>query len=303
VQTPPEPGVDATSAAAENEAGVNETLPSSPDLEVINKNSKEAQNNTVSVSGKLAFTPPPVLKVHASGLISSDEMADSGSIAASFEERQMLTTYDTAYVKFRRSEPPCKPGDKLILFRPDGTIEHPLSHRKLGDKTKTVGIVSVLSVRGDVCTVQVERVFEEIERGDRARTWSPQDKRIAPRPNTADVSGVIVSALNPGLTHYGEANEVFIDKGAADGVQEGNTFAVVRHGDGLSNQMVVGSYTAGEEGEKSARVKTPDENVGLLLVVDTKQHLSTAVVIKSVRELAAGDQVEMHPGGAGGGAR
>jgi hypothetical protein len=304
VQTPPEqqqPGTEvANTTPQEQQPAAGEPPPPTPDVDVISKSSKEVTSNTVSVSGKLAFTPPPVVTVRASGLVSPDELADAGSIAASFEEREMLSTYDTAYVKFR-GESPAKPGDKLILFRPDGAIVHPITHRKIADKTKTVGIVKVLSIKGDVTIVQIERVFEEIERGDLARPWSPQDKRVAPRPNTADVSGVIVSAVNPGLSTYGEANEVFLDKGAADGVQEGNTFAVVRRGDGLSNQMVVGSYTAGEQGEKSGRVHTPDENVGLLLVVDVKDHLSTAIVIKSVRELAAGDEVEMHTSGAGGG--
>ncbi len=303
VQAPTEQGVEATSANApeeQPEAPGAQPPATSPDLEVVTRNSREMNNNSVSVSGKLAFTPPPVVKVRASGLVSPDELADSGSIAASFEEREMLSMYDTAYVKFR-GESPAKVGDKLILFRPDGAITHPISHRKIGDKTKTVGIVKVLTVKGDVSTVQIERVFEEIQRGDLARPWSPQDKRVTPKANTAEVAGVIVSALNTGLTTYGEANEVFIDKGTADGVQEGNTFAVVRRGDGLSNEMVVGSYTAGEQGEKSAKVITPDENVGLLLVVDAKDHLSTAIVIKSVRELQAGDQVEMHTAGAGGG--
>jgi nucleoid-associated protein YgaU len=302
VQAPPEPGVEAANAPPEEAPAVSEAA--SPDLDVVKRSSKEsrASNNSVSVSGKLAFTPPPVVTVRASGLVSPDEMAEAGSIAASFEEREMLTTFDTAYVKFRGGgEPPCKQGDKMILFRPDGEIKHPLTGRKLADKTKTVGVVNVLSIKGDVCIVQVERVFDEIARGDLARPWSPQDKRVTPRANNAEVSGVIVSAVNPGLTTYGEANEVFIDKGSADGVQEGNTFAVVRRGDGLSNVMVVGSYTAGEMGEKAAKVQTPDENVGLLLVVDTKEHLSTAVVIKSVRELQAGDHVEMHATGAGGG--
>jgi len=36
-------------------------------------------------------------------------------------------------------------------------------------------------------------------------------------------------------------------------------------------------------------------------VIDTREHLSTAVVVKSVRELQAGDMVEMHASGAGGG--
>ena len=124
---------------------------------------------------------------------------------------------------------------------------------------------------------------------------------MAPRPNTADVVGRIVQAVNPGLTEYGEANEVFIDRGSADGVQEGNTFAVVRQGDGLSNAMVVGSYTAGVQGAMSAKADVPEENVGLLLVVDAREHVSTAVVVRSIRELQAGDFVEMRASGSGGG--
>src|SRR5207237_1066047 len=86
------------------------------------------------------------------------------------------------------------------------------------------------------------------ERGDLVRPWVAQDKRIAPRPNAADVVGRIVQAVNRSLTEFGEAHEVFIDRGEADGVQEGNTFAVVRQGDGLSNAMVVGSYADGAGG-------------------------------------------------------
>ena len=92
------------------------------------------------------------------------------------------------------------------------------------------------------------------------------------------------------------------DGGDADGVQEGNTFVVVRHGDGLTNVLVTKSYAEGEGGSTAANVKTPDEAVGLLLVIDTKEHLSTAIVVKSVRELQEGDVVEMHASGAGGGA-
>lgn len=291
--------------AAQAQAG-GEELPATPgtgsaDLEVVSKDSREsrASRNSVSVSGKLAFTPPPVVTVRASGLVSPDELAAAGSLAASFEERQMLTTYDTAYVTFK-DEGTVKPGDKLVFFRPDGPIVHPVTHRKIADKTKTVGVAKVLLVNGNLATVQVERVLEEIERGDLARPWTPQDKRIAPRANKSEVQGVIVSATNPGLTTFGEANEVFIDKGTADGVEEGNTFAVIRKGDGLNNVLVTGTATQGSEGRSAALVKTPDENVALLLVIDAKEHLSTAVVVKSNRELEAGDAVLMRASGAGG---
>ncbi len=273
----------------------------SPDLEVVKRNSREsiASNSTVSVSGKLGFTPPPYVMVRASGLVTPEEMQNAGSLAASFEEKEMLSSYDTAYVRYK-GDAPVKPGEKLLIFRPDGEIVHPLTHRKLASQTKTVAVAQVISVKGDLATVSIGQVWEEIGRGDLIRPWTPQENRVAPRPNRADVSGVLVAAVNPGLSTFGEYNEVFIDKGSADGVEEGNTFAVVRRGDGLSNELVTKSMAEGEGGKVAQKEKTPDENVGLLLVVNAREHLSTAIVIKSVRELKAGDQVEMRSSGAGG---
>ena len=305
-------GVDANAAetppeepAPETPSGLTSvTPPASADLEVVNKNSRESQTalNSVSASGKLAFTPPAVVTVRTSGLVSPEELANAGRLDASFEEKEMLATYDTAYVSFKHGVP-AKVGDKLIIFRPEGTITNPLTGKKVAEQTKTVAVVRILSIQGTQATVQVERTWEEIARGDLVRPWEPQDKRVAPRPNTSDVKGMIVQAVDPGFSTMGEFHEVFIDKGSADGVQEGNTFAVVRHGDGLTNVLVTQSYAEGPGGAEAKSVKTPDENVGLLLVTDTREHLSTAVVVKSVRELQPGDLVEMHPSGSGGGAR
>ena len=312
VQAPPEqqPGVESASANAEPEAPVAEpegsqsvTPPQTPDLDVVNQNSREGQasNNSVSVSGKLTFSPPPVVKVRTSGVVTPEERASAGTLDASFEEKEMLATYDTGYVNFRGGVP-AKPGDKLVIFRPVGDIVDPVSHKKLGDQTKTVGVVKVLTVNGEQATVQFEKAYEEVQRGDLARPWTPQDKRIAPRANTADLQGTIVRAVDGGRATLGEQNEVFIDRGTADGLQEGNTLAVVRHGDGLWNEMVTQSYTVGGTGANAKGVRTPDENIGLLMIIDAKEHLSTALVIRSVRELQAGDLVEMHAQGAGGGA-
>jgi LysM domain-containing protein len=303
-----QPGVDATARnAPEEEAGaspdVSVSPPSSPDLDVVSRNSREgnAALRSVSASGKLAFTPPPVVSTRSGGLVSPEELKNAGTLEASFEEKELLVTYDTAYARFK-GEMPVKAGDKLLVFRPEGPIVDPVSHRTLATQTKTMGVAKVVSVDGQQATLAIEEAFEEIQRGDRVRPWSPQDKRIAPKPNTAEVKGRIVQAVNSTLTTYGEQNEVFVDRGSADGVQEGNTFSVVRHGDGLNAAGVTKAYTAGAGGMRAMGVVTPPENVGLLLVVDTREHLSTAVVINSVRELQAGDQVEMHAAGAGGGA-
>jgi hypothetical protein len=201
-----------------------------------------------------------------------------------------------------KDTPPVRIGDRIIFFRPDGDIMDPVTHKKLAEQTRTIGVAKVLAVKDRLCTVQVERNFEEIERGDLVRPWVAQEKRVTPRPNTTDVSGFIVGDTTKEISDMGESNVVYIDRGSADGVQEGNTFAVVRKGDGLNESMVSAkAKSAGKQGEAAAKVDTPTENVGLLLVTDTSEHVSTAVVIKSVREISPGDAVEMRAGGAGGG--
>ncbi|HET9753218.1 MAG TPA: LysM domain-containing protein [Myxococcales bacterium] len=306
-QVEEEAGLEATARnAPEEESGaspdVSVSPPSSPDLDVVNRNSREgdAALRSVSASGKLAFIPPPVVNSRGGGLVTPEELRNAGTLEASFEEKELLATYDTAYARFK-GEMPVKKGDKLLIFRPEGPIVDPVSHKTLATQTRTVGVGKVVAVDGQQATLQIERSFEEMERGDRVRPWTPEDKRIAPKPNTADVTGRIVQAVDAGLTTYGEANQVFINRGSADGVQEGNTFEVVRHGDGLNAAGVTKAYTAGAGGMRAMSVQTPPENVGLLLVVDAREHLSTALVVRSVRELQSGDVVEMHAAGAGGG--
>jgi nucleoid-associated protein YgaU len=281
---------------------VDVTPPEAADLAVVRQGSREFDQSStaVSVSGKLAFKPPAVLTVRESGLVSPEEMRQAGSLDASFEEKDMLSTYDTAYVRFPSSVE-VNIGDRIILFRPVGDIVQPRTGRKLGTQTLSMGEAKVIATNGELATVQITRTWEEIERGDLARPWTEQNLRIAPKPNTREMKGIIVSAVRRGLTTYGESNEVFIDKGANDGVEVGNTFTVIRKGDGLRDLAVDGdAHNMGATGGRAAGVVVPNENVGLLLVIDVKDRLSTAVVVRSVKELQAGDKVEMHPHGSGG---
>jgi hypothetical protein len=300
------PGPDGQPPAAEDpndDPLAPSTPPPGPDTSIkATAEEQAAANGVVSKSGRLSFKPPSVLLVRASGLVTDQEVADAGTLEASFEEKQMLAQYDTAYVKFKQ-EGLARVGDKLIIFRPDGSITHPNTQQRLALKTKTVGEVKVVAVNGTLVTVQVGRTWEEIERGDLVRPWTEQMRRLAPRPNSKSVDGVVVSAKNETLSTMGEGQEVFIDKGKNDGVEDGNTFYVVRRGDGLtltSRNVSGGSDTAGEQGDRAAKVAVPDENVAMLMVIEARDTVSSAMVIRSVREIEAGERVEMRPGGSGG---
>src|SRR6266404_6058002 len=70
----PEAGIDATALNAPDEPmgaspDTSVSLPATPDLDVVGRDSRESRAalNTVSVSGKIAFSPPAVLSVRSSG--------------------------------------------------------------------------------------------------------------------------------------------------------------------------------------------------------------------------------------------
>ena len=303
-----EAGAQPQQGEGDTNASSDESLPvaqpsDGADFAVAGSDARElaASNRAVSASGRLSFTPPTVMSVRVSGLISPEERAQAGTIEGSFEEKQLLANYDTAYVHFKR-DPGIKVGDKLIIFRPDGDIVDPVTNKKLAEKTVTEGVASVVSVNSDSYTVLIDEADEEIGRGDLVRPWVPQEKRLVPKPNRVAVNGVIIGATDSNLSTLGEANEVFVNRGSADGVEEGNTFAVVQKGDGLGaiGGGMTTSYTEGEQGEKAQKQSVPDENIGLLLVVDVRAHVSTAVVLKSIRELEAGERVAMRTNGPSG---
>jgi len=96
-----QPGLDATARnAPEEEAGaspdVSVSPPSSPDLDVVSRNSREGNSalRSVSASGKLAFIPPPAVSARSGGLVSPEELKNAGTLEASFEEKELLATYD-----------------------------------------------------------------------------------------------------------------------------------------------------------------------------------------------------------------
>ena len=79
---------------------------------------------------------------------------------------------------------------------------------------------------------------------------------------------------------------------------------MVRNGDGLTltgGGLSTSTETAGAAGAKANRQQQPDENVAMLMVIDARDTLSVAVVIRSVREIEAGERVEMRPAGGSGG--
>lgn len=242
-------------------------------------------DDAVAVSGpyRIGYVPPRATTARHETFVTKRELEESGEIVAAFEDKLMLSTTDQAYARFKRSVNVQK-GEAYVIYRTERAIRHPVTGSIFGYQTVVIGAGRVTAVEDKAVKLLITQTFEPIERGALLGPWSERFvKQVARRANAAALTGRIIGASQEILTQLGEHHVVFLDKGKDDGVQEGNLFKVVRAGDPYGGPMAHAKWDD----------RLPKEDVGDLLVIDVKDHASTALVTRSLVELYVGDRIEM----------
>jgi len=246
------------------------------------------EKDAVAVAGpyKIGYVPPRSAYARRDAFVTPRELEESGTIRAAFEEKSMLSTRDRAYASFRKGGQ-VKAGETYSVYRTEREVKHPVTGEVIGFQSTILGAAKVVAVDEKSVKLVITSSYEPIERGDLLGPWTEKPYRpIAPKANSKRLDGYIVTSPVEVLTQFAESQVVFVDRGRADGVEEGNKFVVVRAGDPRGAPI---DRTTWDE-------SLPKEDVGSLLVVDVKEHASAALVTRSLRELAAGDRVEMRVG-------
>ncbi|MBM4319512.1 MAG: LysM peptidoglycan-binding domain-containing protein [Deltaproteobacteria bacterium] len=213
------------------------------------------------------------------GFVTDEEIRAAGSIRYSREERKMLGELDEVYIDFERL-PRVRPGDRWTILQLEDDLIHPIYKRKLGTKVDILGVVDIRAVTRKVAIGVIVRSYKEINRGALVIPLVPNFRSVKPRPNAKNIRGYIVDNYQ-NLLNIGQHQIVYIDKGVREGVEVGNRFHVVRRGDGI-------------EQLKADAIKTlPWEPLGEIMIVETRDHHSTGLVLGNIQELVAGDVVEM----------
>lgn len=259
------------------------------ELSDVSKGSLEkptyGEDDGVTVAGRIGYDGFAPLRTRSDGFITRGELKESGTIESSPEEKDHLLDGDRIYVKWDDRKN-LRVGDTYVLFRTRAEVRHPITGRDLGYLTLILGHAQVVSAEPDekYVVAVIRRSFSEIVRGDRVGPPGMMvARRIVQRPNAVDVRGTIVTALQDDATQWGQWDLVFVDQGRTQGVEVGNTFDVLRRGDGLDYD----GYTPPRE------QGFPVERVGRLVVVDVKEDISAAVVLRAINELHPGDRVVM----------
>lgn len=251
------------------------------------------EQDAVAVAGpyKIAYVPPRTKFARHDTFVTPRELAESGAIRAAFEEKIMLSSQDRAYASFQ-SEAGVKPGETYVVYKTDRPIYHPVTKELFGYQSTVLGSARVVAVDDRAATLVIAASYDAIERGAMLGPWTDKSWRpVARRPNRRALDARIIATQADVITVVGEHHVVFVDKGEADGVEEGNLLTVVRSGDLYGR----------DPHEAPWDPSLPKEDVGNLLVIDVKERAAAALVTKSLTDLVIGDRVEMRSDEAGSG--
>ena len=166
------------------------------------------------------------------------------------------------------------------IFRQGKTYIDPETGEFLGINADDVGSAEIVDMEGDIATMMLTRVTQEARIGDRlfASEERAVNSSFMPSEPEEEINGLILDVPR-GVTQIGQFDVVTLNKGARDGLKDGNVLAVYKTGETVRDRVT---------GEN---VKIPDERAGLLMVFRTYEKLSYGLVLQATRSLAVQDKV------------
>lgn len=166
------------------------------------------------------------------------------------------------------------------IFRADGVFVDPETNEVLGQLAREIGGTRLVNRGDDISTLAVNRSREEIRGGDRLLPVVEQKLTATffPSPPEGEVSGVILAVEN-GVNQIGRLDVVVINRGARDGMKEGNVLGIDRRGE-LARDPVTGET-----------LQMPDSRGGLMMVFRTYEKVSLGIVLEANQALAVNDKI------------
>lgn len=172
------------------------------------------------------------------------------------------------------------------VFRIGKVYTEPETEEVLGVNLDDVGSAELLAVNGvergdsDVATLYLTRVSQEVYVSDRLLPAEEQalTSTFFPSAPDAAIDGIILDVPR-GVTQIGYMDVVILNKGARDGLIEGNVLAVYKTGETVRDRL------------NGDLVKIPDERAGLLMVFRVYDKLSYGLVLRASRSLKVEDRV------------
>lgn len=207
-------------------------------------------------------------------ILQAGEEANAVRIVATQEDRVLLGSGDTAFVRGI----PDASVEKWQVFRPGKPLKDPETNIVVAHEAFFLGNASLVQP-GEPATIRINVAKEEITRGDWLRPAPlPAIVAYVPRRPEIEISARIMSIYG-GVSEAGAGSVVTLNRGAADGVENGHVLALYRKR--ISVDL--------DEQQKRVATNIPDERYALAFVFRTFDKVAYALVVESSRSVVIGD--------------
>jgi LysM repeat protein len=213
------------------------------------------------------------------GFLAEKGFAPLGYIISTSQSREIVGEDDIVYTDLGATRA-AKVGERFSVYKKMESVSHPVSNVILGDRVIPLGVIQVTEVEKDVSKAIVTKSFQELGPGAYLMPYEPRKREISLKAGRRDLQGYIVASRG-GTNIVGAGDIVYLDLGSRHGVEVGNFLYVVRD---LETDRRYDTTTSG---------KLPPELLGAVVVVETAEATSTALVVKSIDTIYRGDRVEL----------
>lgn len=179
---------------------------------------------------------------------------------------------------------PFPDGERVFgIYRAGDTYRDPITEELLGYQAADIGNADLLSSNKDEVTeLEITRVTEEVRITDRLL---PMEERIIdatfhPRAPAEEIVDGFMIAVDGGVSQIGTTDIVVLNRGKREGLEPGMVLAIYQTGGLVYDQIAAGN------------VQLPDVRAGLLMVFETFEKASYAIVLKTNRPLKVMDKVK-----------
>lgn len=248
-----------------------------PDRIVIEPASEQA-----AIAAKMGDELVPAMSFvisGAEGFLVEKKPVPVGYIIATNRDRVIVGAGDKVDTDIGRLQG-AKEGDRFSIYKEMKQVAHPVTNITLGFKIEPLGSLSLIQVEDHASRAIIDKSFKEVEAGSYLLPYRDRRRDVSLKSAIRDLKGVIVETQT-GSEAAGEGDIIYIDLGKKDGIEEGNLLYVVRD---VKPEKLYGERP----------VETlPVEVFGAVVITETFDSTSTALIIKSVETIYRGDRVEV----------
>lgn len=234
-----------------------------------------------------------------------------GELIGSDEEQMMLAEGNHVVLILRPGVKVVK-GQELTVFNSVRQPQKVAGARKPpGEIVAIRGTVKVIDFNPDTRMVRA-MLTESVDVIERGALVGPVGRRfdvVPPLKTSAKVSARVLTSIYPNV-YIARDQIAFLDKGSADGLQQGSRLFVLRKGDSWRASLTTASKmttrrmlinSPEEAGAEETPIhgdndKFPEDTIAELRVLRTEKYSSIALVTESKREVVSGDLAVSRPG-------